>query len=53
MLIAFDRMRFTKGGENQGFGIRYKGLQGNFQVSVVDKIKGITLNSEQNKINYK
>ena len=33
--------------------VEYKGLQGEFQVSVKDKIKAIALNSEPNKINYK
>ena len=33
--------------------VKYKGLQGEFQVSVKDKIKAIALNSEPNKINYK
>ena len=49
MLSGYDR---TKEG-TQTIKVEYKGLQGNFQVSVVDKIKGITLNSEPNKINYK
>ena len=33
--------------------VKYKGLQGEFQVSVKDKIKAIALNNEPNKINYK
>ena len=33
--------------------VEYKGLQGEFQVSVKDKIKAIALNNEPNKINYK
>ena len=33
--------------------VEYKGLRGEFQVSVKDKIKAIALNNEPNKINYK
>ena len=33
--------------------VKYKGLRGEFQVSVKDKIKAIALNNEPNKINYK
>lgn len=33
--------------------VEYKGLQGNFQVKVVDKIKGISMNTLPNKTSYK
>ena len=33
--------------------IEYKGLQGNFQVKVEDKIKGISVNTEPDKTEYK
>ena len=33
--------------------VEYKGLQGNFQVKVEDKIKGISVNTEPNKTEYK
>ena len=33
--------------------VEYKGLQGNFQVKVIDKIKGISINTEPNKTEYK
>ena len=49
MISGYDK---TKEGI-QTIKVEYKGLQGNFQVNVIDKIKGITLNSEPNKINYK
>ena len=32
--------------------VDYKGLQGNFQVNVIDRIKGISLNTEPNKKTY-
>lgn len=32
--------------------VEYKNLQGKFQVNVVDKIKGISMNSEPDKIQY-
>ena len=32
--------------------VDYKGLQGTFQVNVVDKIKGISMNTEPNKVIY-
>ena len=33
--------------------VEYKGLQGNFQVKVEDKIKGISVNTEPDKTEYK
>ena len=33
--------------------VEYKGLQGNFQVKIEDKIKGISVNTEPNKTEYK
>ena len=33
--------------------VEYKGLQGNFQVKVIDKIKGISMNTLPNKTQYK
>ena len=33
--------------------VEYKGLQGNFQVKVIDKIKGISMNTLPNKTSYK
>ena len=33
--------------------VEYKGLQGSFQVKVTDKIKGIAVNTEPDKIEYK
>ena len=33
--------------------VEYKGLQGSFQVKVIDKIKGIAVNTEPDKIEYK
>ena len=48
MVSGFER---TKEGK-QTIKVEYKGLQGSFQVNVVDKIKGISLNSEPNKTTY-
>lgn len=38
---------------NQTIKVEYKGLQGSFQVKVIDKVKGITLKTEPDKTNYK
>lgn len=32
--------------------VKYKGLQGNFQVTVTDKVKGISMNTNPNKVEY-
>ena len=42
----------TKQEGTQTIKVEYKGLKGNFQVKVVDKIKGISINTEPNKTNY-
>ena len=49
MITGYDK---TKEGK-QTIKVEYKGLQGSFQVSVEDKVKGISLSSEPNKVNYK
>ena len=42
----------TKEG-TQTINVEYKGLQGTFQVKVIDKIKGIAINTLPNKTDYK
>ncbi len=37
----------------QNIEVEYKGLKGNFNVNVVDKIKAISMNNYPNKVNYK
>ena len=37
---------------SQTIKVQYKGLEGKFQVNVVDEIKGISMNTEPNKVKY-
>ena len=49
MVSGFNK---TKEG-TQTIKVEYKGLQGSFQVKVIDKIKGISINTLPNKVDYK
>lgn len=42
----------SKKPETQKIDVTYKGLKGSFNVKVVDKIKGISMNKEPNKVQY-
>ena len=49
MVSGYDK---TKEG-TQTVTVKYKGLEGNFQVKVTDKVKGISMNTEPSKTVYK
>ena len=49
MISGYDKPKEGK----QTINVEYKGLKGSFQVKVVDKVKGISLKNEPNKVHYK
>ncbi len=48
MISEFDSKQLGK----QTIKVEYKSLQGEFQVNVVDKVKGISINTEPDKVKY-
>ena len=48
MTSGFDKNKTGK----QTITVEYKGLKGSFQISLVDKVKAISINTQPNKTNY-